>query len=70
MEDTKEGTGRQWEGGSGNGERRETLLGSMMKGTEGEGMRGQGGANRRRGNEERQRGMERERKKMMRKEKI
>ena len=27
-----------------------------MKGTEGEGMRGQGGANRRRGNEKRQRG--------------
>ena len=34
-----------------------------MKGTEGEGMRGQGGANRRRGNEKRQRGMGRERKK-------
>ena len=64
MKDTEEGTGRQWEGGSGNGERREALLGSMMKGTEGEGMRGRGGgANRRRGNEERQRGMERERKK-------
>ena len=38
-------------------------MGSMMKGTEWEGMRGRGGANRRRGNEERQRGMERERKK-------
>ena len=64
MKDTEEGTGRQWEGGSGNGERREALLGSMMKGTEWEGMRGRGGgANRRRGNEERQRGMERERKK-------
>ena len=63
MKDTEEGTGRQWEGGSGNGERREALLGSMMKGTEWEGMRGRGGSNRRRGNEERQRGMERERKK-------
>ena len=43
MKDTEEGTGRQWEGGSGNGERREALLGSMMKGTEWEGMRGRGG---------------------------
>ena len=27
MEDTEEGTGRQWEGGSGNGERREHCRG-------------------------------------------
>ena len=69
MEDTKEGTGRQWEGGSGNGERRETLLGSMMKGTEGEGMRGQGeqieGGEMKRDREGKKEGEE-----MMRKEKI